>query len=290
MKKFTIYLEKKGYRLNTVKMHVNNMIFFTQWCEDNNVKANSATLNQLYAFSDYNIDRGVSLGTQRGFRRSLVLYNQFLGRKVNPAMLLKVERAERKIPRNMLDNESLINIYMSVIAKTPTQKRNKVMLGLVLFQAVRRAELEYIEAHHIEFDKKRIYIPSTNFTNERYVPLLEFQRQELESFVYELRPQLLIEAHKNTSRLFFSQGIGNSLSNAIFLLSKQIKVHVPYFKAFSHCQQSRVSLWLKEFGLRKTQYLSGMRFATSVDRYKTSNTDSLKEKLRLVHPMDQLGL
>jgi integrase/recombinase XerD len=271
-------------------MHDNNIELFIRWCENNGVKPNSATLNQLYNFNDYNKERGASLGSQRAIRRSLFLYNQFLGRKVNPAMLLKIVSAERKLPNGLLDNESLINIYVSVIAKTPTQKRNKVMLGLVLFQAVRRNELEHIELHHIEFDKKRIYIPSTNFTNERYVPLLEFQMQDLQSFVYELRPQLLIEAHKNTSKLFFSQGIGNYLSNAVFLMSKEIKVIVPYFRSFSHCQQSRVSIWLKEHGLRQTQYLSGMKYATSVDRYKTTNTDSLMEKLKIVHPMDQLGI
>ncbi len=36
------------------------------------------------------------------------------------------------------------------------------------------------------------------------------------------------------------------------------------------------------------QYFSGIKYATSLDRYKRTNIDHLKSKINIIHPLDNL--
>lgn len=290
MTEFEEYFYARGYKLNTVRIHRNNLNHFNRWCEVNNVNPKTATLNELYDYQDANRTKGEGAGTLSSRRKTLEFYYHFTKRKINPALLVRLEKRERTLPKNMLSEEHLLNIYMSMDVKTLTKKRDKVMLGLALFQGLKRADIDLLEIQHIDFEKNRILVPATHRSNKRYIPIKTFQKQELQQYVYELHPQLLKEAKKDTSKLFFSMGSGEKINNVLSMMVSDIKFNNPYFISFQQVAQSRISIWVKEFGLRETQYLSGMKYPTSVERYVTKNTDSLKNKLTFVHPMDRLGM
>lgn len=47
-----------------------------------------------------------------------------------------------------------------------------------------------------------------------------------------------------------------------------------------------MSLWLKQCGVQKAQYVSGIRYASSTLRYWTIDVAKLEQKFTIVHPME----
>ena len=170
------------------------------------------------------------------------------------------------------------------------QKRDKVILGCVIFQGVKREELDLLELQHLDLEEATIYIPSSTKTNSRTISLHPIQMPHLMTYLYEIRPKLLVEAQKDTSRLFFSMGKGSSLTNALYIKTKELKHNYPSFKSLTQIKASRMALWIKAHGVRQAQYLSGIRYASSMLRYKSTDIEKLKQKLAIVHPMERLKL
>jgi len=73
-------------------------------------------------------------------------------------------------------------------------------------------------------------------------------------------------------------------------MTKELKREYPIFKTITQLRESRMSLWVKEYGIRKAQYLSGIKYTSSMLRYKTADVEQLKKKLAIVHPMERLKL
>lgn len=290
MNDFKNYLQNLGYQTNTIKGILNNLNYFFEWCRYNAINPKKANLNQLYEYQDYNRKKGNSVPYMRDKNKTLIHYFQFIKRKENPALLLKTEKRETKLPSNILDEEYLLNIYISIKANTVIEKRNKVVMGLAIYQGLKRSDLELIQLENVDLKNNRIFIPSTKSSNSRYIPLKSYQLQDLQYYIYDLRPQLLINAKKQTNKLFFSMGLGEKLNNVLTRMLKILKSDFSYITSLAQFQQSRITLWLKEFGLRQTQYLSGFKYVTSVERYVTNNNDSLREKIKLIHPLDRLGI
>lgn len=290
MRNFKNYLLRQGYKDNSVRTYCNKLQLFFDWCEDSDVNPRAANLNELYDFIDYYRNIGNKVGTLREKKKIIVLYYKQIGRKTNPALLLRIEKQEKKLPKNLLDNEALLELYLGYIPKNITQKRNKCILGLMIFQGLSNISIEALEEQHVKLDKKKIYVPSTAKTNSRELKLRESQKHDFESYLYEIRPMLLREAKRETSKLFFSYGESDGLGSVFQRFKQELKRQAPYLKSFPQLRESRVKLWLKEHGMRETQYLAGMRFVSSLERYKDNDKEALKSKLKVVHPMERLGI
>ena len=135
-----------------------------------------------------------------------------------------------------------------------------------------------------------IRVEKTSLTNSRTIQLDRLQIKDMMEYIYEYRPKLLIERRSDTDRLFFSTGTGHHLSNTVQKIFKKHTARNPLLKSSMQIRQSRMSVWIKEHGLRKAQYLSGIRYASSMLRYQTKDIESLKQKLEIVHPMEDYDL
>lgn len=289
-KRFKKWLTQRGYSRKTVETYTKEVQLFAEWCSENSIDANKATVDELYDFTDSCREKYNALNFARGCIGSLKHYYKCIGRSTNPALLISLEKKEKTLPRNLLNEEALLSLYMCIVPSTFIKKRNKVMLGLMIFQAVKRKEFNSLKVEHLDLKNKQLYIPSDIVSNSRYVELKEFQIHELQTYLYELRPQLLIEAKKDTDQLFFSMGTGNKMNNAFTKFIKEIRVNAPYIESFKQLRQSRISLWIKEHGVRKAQYLSGVKYPTSLERYRDGGSENLRNKLKLIHPMERLGM
>ena len=54
---------------------------------------------------------------------------------------------------------------------------------------------------------------------------------------------------------------------------------------FNQIRQSRITLWIKQYGLRKTQYMGGFRRVDNVERYRQQDTEDLSEYVNKYHPL-----
>jgi integrase/recombinase XerD len=291
MKKFENYLIKKGYTPRTIKSYLLLFGMFTDWCRAYEVNIDTATLEELYDYQSFNRERGDKPSTMQGKISVIKHYYRFIKRKNNPALLVQTEKQEKQTVKNILDEETLMNIYLDYQPEAFVFTRDKVMLGLFIFQGLTRGEIESLELHHIELEKNRIYIPQTVTTNKRYLTLHPIQKRELKTYINQERKELLNTYHNtSTSQLFFSTRSKKSLTDVHNQMLRRIKKIFPYLISFKQIRSSRITIWVSQNGIRKAQYMSGMKNVTSLIRYRQADKEKLKQKLDVVHPMERLNL
>jgi len=109
-------------------------------------------------------------------------------------------------------------------------------------------------------------------------------------FLHDIVPQLFECSTSDGNKLFFPlQSFGktseNETMNNIFnRLRKQLKSIDKRFSSFKQIRASVITSWLKEHGLRRTQYLAGHRQINTTENYLCNNLDGLTKKINNLHP------
>lgn len=286
MDKYKAYLIESGFSPRTVSYYASAARRLLKYLELIHRDIDSVEVEELYDFTDHLRENGLNDRGAIHSARSLRHYFNFLGWQTNPALMLQFKRRETTLVGKTLDEYELADLFLSIHAKTPIQKRDQVMVGLVIFQAVRKEELALIELEDIDLQNRTITIPGARKTNERILKLDVAQTASVEHYLYDIRPELLKMSQKDDSPyLFFSQGTGDGLNNCIQRILKKLKVYNPSFKSITHIRNSRIAFWIKTYDLPTVQYLSGMRYLSSLERYYEKNTEELKRKLQVFHPL-----
>ena len=281
-------LIEKGYRPITANGYRKQLKKYFDWCDMNQKNPNTTTLDDLYDYKRSLINQKLKHQTVRQLITCIKHYFQIIAREENPALLVKHKSKEVRLPSNLFTEEALDNIYRETTIQTLIQRRDKVMLGLVIYQALKREEINRLTVHHIDIDKGCVYVPATAKTNSRTIDLSPKQMGHLMSYIYEYRPKLKELANKETEKLFFTMGKGRCFNNALSIKTQELKREFSTFKSLTQIKESRMSIWVKEHGIRKAQYLSGIKYASSMMRYKQSDVEALRKKLAIIHPMERL--
>lgn len=282
-------LTRKGYRARTVHGYGKQLRQYLRWCEAHHLNHETTSLDELYRYKRYQVDRGLDHKTVRTLLTSVKHYFVSIEREDNPALLVKHRKTEKTLPTRLYTSDMLDELYLSLVSRTMIQHRDKAMLGLVIYQGLKREEINNLEVVDINTERGQVYVKERPNTHARTLALNVKQMGQLLSYLYEYRPKLLEEAEKQTDRLFFSMGKGNRIDNVMHRMSKQIKQQYPSFRNLSQLKESRMRIWVKEYGIRKAQYLSGIRYASSMLRYQERDVASMKRKLAIIHPMERLG-
>ena len=285
---FTNYLIKQGLRTKTAQNYSKKLERIKQSIKSQNLNINTLSLEQLYDIKNQCKEQGLSLATIKQYFVCLKYYYHFIERKDNPAQLVKFQRRQQTLPTNLLSHHEILSLYQSYPINSIKDKRDIAILGIMLFQGLKRAEVEQLELHYLDVNQAELYVPATSQTNARTLELHPIQMKHLLEYIYEVRDILLREKNKETNLLFFSLGTGKSINNVLSSSVKELKQKNKYFKSLTQLRESRISLWLKEFGVRKTQYLSGMKNASSLMRYVTHDIEKLRQKLCIVHPLERI--
>ncbi len=278
-----------GYTLVTYDGYRKCISNYLNWLEENHIEPKKVDLNQTYDFLAHRRQKGDVNKTVSTYKTAIMHFNQAIGRKSNPALLVHLAKNERKTPTQLLDEEFLDTIYRETTANTLVQKRDRCILGMMLFLGLTRYELTTIQLEDLKLDEVRLYVPQTTIGNERYINLNPRQILHLSQYIYDIRPRLEQQYKITTNRLFFSCGEATGLDGALARLMKRLKQEFHYVKDFKQFKQSRMAIWVKELGLRQAQYLGGYRYVTSVQRYDFKSVDDLKMKLEYHHPMERFG-
>lgn len=279
MKAFREHLLSKGEALNTVRSRENTVKDFNSW----NGK-DTADYEDLIDYINYCKSKGNVPHTIRLKIKSLEYYFDYLigqGKaSENPARFIKLKGGIRKIPHNLLSSDELQALYECQSTHGLIQKRNKVLLSLVVFRAVGSTELARIEVADLDLMNGKIYIPATRTTNSRTLDLKVQQLLLFQDYITNIRPEILREAGKTSEYLLISQGKGKGmLSNVISKLNRKLHNKFPKHISLQQLRQSVITEWLKEHGLRKTQYLAGHKYVSSTERYNVDRLEGLKKEL-----------
>jgi site-specific recombinase XerD len=282
-------LNDLGYTETTFKGCRTRVSNYLDWLIANNIEAKKMSLNQTYDFLAYRRNKGDSSKNIAIYKTSITHFNQAIGMKSNPALLVHLAKNERKTPTHLLDEEFLDAIYRETTANTLFQKRDRCILGMMVFLGLQCNELTILNLEDLKLEEARLYVGQTLSTNERYINLNPKQILHLSQYLYDIRTPLLKQYKLDTDRLFFSCGDATGLNAVMVRMMKRLKREFHYVKDFKQFKQSRISIWVKELGLRQAQYLGGYRYVTSVQRYDSKSIDDLKLKLEYNHPMERFN-
>jgi integrase/recombinase XerD len=210
----------------------------------------------------------------------------------NPFLNLRIKAEKRRLPHDILSRDYLEKLYESCKAETPAEKRNKVQLGIMVFQGVRKSELENMEAHEIDLYKGTVYIKGHGKVKARILPLHSRQILLLDEYIRITRPTLVKMGEKKAKkaiqeshRLFISTGGKGQVSDSLREFLKNLQKTHGLLKHFTQIRTSVIVNWLKEKKIREVQYLAGHSHIFSTEIYKQADMLDLKQQLDKYHPL-----
>lgn len=241
----------------------------------------------------------IKVSTLQNYINSLKIYFDYLQsqnyRSDNPLENIIIKGKVKTVLGQLLTADELEDLYYSYPIKDNNlvQKRNKIIIGLLVYQGLQTKELQHLKEEHIELYKGKIHIPQTPKTNARILELKPWQLMELMEYLQVIKPQLEQLARTKSpsfggvgeASLFTSSYGSPNIHNVLKKLNDQLK-HINYnYQNAIQIRNSVIVNWLKTNNLRKVQYMAGHRYISSTERYKQDNLEELHEMVNTFHPI-----
>ena len=238
---------------------------------------------------------GVKTNTLQSYIGSLKVYFRYLQqenyRTDNPVENINIKGRVKTVLGHLLTAEELEDLYYSYETKEDDliRKRNKIIIGLLVYQGLHTTELQHLKEEHVELYKGKIHIPQTARTNGRTLELKPWQLMEFMEYIQKVKPQMSLRGTKQATESeesLFTSSYGNSnLSNVLKKISQELKLINYNYQNAIQIRNSVIVNWLKSNNLRKTQYLAGHRYISSTERYQQDNLEELHEMINNFHPI-----
>ncbi|QYS87220.1 site-specific integrase [Flavobacterium oreochromis] len=162
-------------------------------------------------------------------------------------------------------------------------KRNKVILGLVIYQALDAGSIGNLKVSDIDLQKAIIKVPSKtqDLFYPRNLPLEAVQIVALQEYIENIRPAIVTLLQLQSDYLF-PYALQERFKMVLLSIKRKIKT---YYKLedFKIIRQSRIAHWLKIYDIRTVQYKTGHRKLQSFDKYKKTQIESLQDAIEKYH-------
>lgn len=291
MKTFKEYLEQQRYAESTIHRRVQLITSFEKWCKNKRIHIEAITYPALlrYVQEQKTVQKANTVDRKLQAIRSYYDYlvDEFICLE-NPAKDLRIQLDKRKLPINILTEDELEDLYYSYETETgqdqyikATQIRNKIITGLFVYQGVSTTTLSKLDVEHLQLSKGKIYIPRTRRTNTRTLALKSWQILELQHYQNHIQP-LLTTRTKNHYEKLFPVSKFSTVTNVII---KQLKTYNQKVMNSHHIKASVISNWLKQYDIRKVQYMTGHKRILSTEFYRQDNLENLQKAIMRFHPM-----
>lgn len=286
---FKKYLEKLQLSNTTINGYLKLSKMFLDWLKREGIELENIRYNDMLTFIRSASNEGQSkryINEQLTVVRHYFNYLIRIGKiKDNVAASLYIKGVSRRIPHDLLEEEKLSEIYEKYPTEGPAGKRNKVIIGIMIYQGLNIEELSKLEPEHINLKEGKIYVPGGRRSNSRILPLAAHQVLELHNYINKTRPLILGVAEKETDKLFTSIGKSKRFGNIIEKLLKKVQKYVPEVKSARQIRMSVITYWLEKFNLREVQYMAGHRYVSSTEKYLLTCLDDLQKDLDEYHPL-----
>jgi len=273
MNGFEEYLKAKQYSHKTIKSEVRNLAQYQGWLKGQGIEPEETSYTDLLAYMKYLNQKDITQRTVQVYINTLKhFYNHLLEGKfiaTNPALDITVKGVKRSKLHHILAPHELQAVYNSYTDESASGIRNKVILGLLINQGIRSEELAKLEVRDVDLREGKIRIPGTRQSSEREMELKAQQIISLSHYVAGIKGER-----------FFEGNMHGILSNLMYHLRKHhpsISVH--------QIRASVITKWLKQYNLRKAQYLAGHRYISSTESYQKNDLEGLQESVQKYHPL-----
>ncbi|WP_299892423.1 phage integrase N-terminal SAM-like domain-containing protein [uncultured Lacinutrix sp.] len=294
MNDYKTYLEKERYSESTIERYIYRLKDYKTWCKKKRIESTQIDYKNLLQYIKYLQSKSWKPESVNNQIRSIKIYFNYLNesyiRLDNPAEDITVKREKTKVLRNLLSSNELEDLYYSYQTQnikdyyfTATAKRNKVITGLIVYQALNSTTLAALELEHLQLYKGKIYVPSTTKSNGRTLELKSWQVIELLEYINDYRP--IIQKHINLydDSLFpLNSTQFNNILNAVVKKLKQINYKV---RNVSQLRASVITVWLNKYNIREVQDMCGHKYIGSTEKYQQDNLENLMEAINNFHPI-----
>ena len=294
---FKAYLQSKQFTPKSIR---SRMVVFGQyqaWMEREHLEPVQVSYNDLLMFMKYCHQTGK---TQRTIRHYMTIVRHFYDHLIregqvaaNPAADITVKGVKRKVLYHILEPYELNRLYNEYEAVSLKTRRNKVMLGLLVYQGLRTEELARLQVDHINLREGRIEVLGSMRSSGREMRLEAHQIMEMYDYVLQTRNEIIAMKPKRrsqskleTARLFIGEG-GNcySMSGFVTQLMVRLRQQHPQVLNAKQIRASVITKWLKMHNLREVQYLAGHRYISSTEYYLQNDLEGLQEEVQQYHPL-----
>lgn len=163
MKNFEVYLKAQGMKASTVIQHCKYAGQFLSWLAKESLAVSQVSYAEILDYTDHLKREGGSVGYVN--RNLLSVQYYFSGLKsqdltvFNPVAGIRLKGTVRTIPHHLLERAELEELQDKYEVKDDRTHRNKVMLGLLVFQGLSRLELESLRPEHLKLREGKIQVP-----------------------------------------------------------------------------------------------------------------------------------
>jgi len=292
-----MYLQSKQFATKGIQGRLRVFEQYVEWMERENLEPIEVSYNDLLLFMKHCQKTGKS---QRTISHYMTIVRHFYDHLIreehiinNPAADIKVQGVKRKVLYHILEPHELNKLYNDYEAESIKRKRNKVILGLLVYQGLKTEELGRLEVNHINLREGKVDVLGSRKSAGRIMKLEAHQIMEMYDYILKVRNEILemnpkrkSQARQETSQLFIEEG-GNrySVSNLMTQLMIGLRKQNPNVLNAKQVRASVITKWLKIYNLREVQYLAGHRYISSTESYLQNEVEGLKEELNQFHPL-----
>ena len=302
---FKTCLMELGNDKNTIRQKSNYAGYYLKWLEGEHLQPEDARYNDLLNFIDYCRLEGNTNGHINMKLRSIRNYYEYLKRRnttiINPARNLHLKGSCHRVISGTINFKELESLYQLYPSKTLRQKRNKIILGLLIYQGLNTEDLHRLMAEDVKLKEGKIHVPGDRRRGSRNLELKPFQILELHEYLTVVRPEILkeidtpksarkpdqINRERLRDQLFISVNGSENIKNSLWHLFREIKKINPIIVSAIKIRQSVITYWLRTMNLRQVQYMAGHKYVSSTERYQTNSLENLQSKLEKCHPLSQ---
>lgn len=293
MNDYRTYLQEQGYSETTITGNEKQIELFKKWCKRNHTSPTEIDYKMCLKFIKYLTRKGNSKKTINHRLRSVKIYFNYLideaYRVDNPIENTIVKGTKRTVNYDLLDADELEDLYYSFESGNATDKyalvcakRNKVIIGLIVYQGLNTTSLSKLKTEHLELSKGKVYVPSTKRSNARELELKPWQIMEFIEYQNDVLPLLQKRIKNGTDQLFPTNTRFNVLTSQIM---KKLKKYNQKTENIKQIRASVITNWLGQYNLRKVQYLAGHRYISSTEKYLQDDLENLHEIVNNFHPI-----
>ena len=305
MSTFGDYLLSKGHSSASVKAERRQLGYFFTWCDQEGMEPEEAGYRDLLAYVQHLRKRGtvkpITLQKYMGTLRHFFTWQVKQGkREDNPARDIDIQDIQRKVLQVMLTRAELERIYQQYgsgevdeankeqnwfKASQLATKRNKAILGLLVFQGLTSHEIAALTVKSLELRAGKVNVEEGRRHNGRSLTLEAAQIMDLMEYTLQTRPELLKLTGKAGDQLFVSVGAGQRLNNTLNKLLAQVQRIEPKVKTLQQLRASVITHWIKTLNLREAQHRAGHRYVSSTEAYLINDLEGLAEDVARFHPI-----
>ena len=287
--KIESFLQQKGIIPKTIERHKREMLKYENWLLMTLEKSpEQATKKDLLAYLKHiKESRNLQNATQNQLLQILKNYYAFLAQENgtnNITAFIKIRGIKRKHLRPIFTIEELDLLvdayYYHTQEYTPTAKELRfnpnfstvlqsryIALTLCCYQGLQTSEILALTTENFDLRKAAVTVNKSLKGTSRTITLEAVQIGALISFF----------ATENTAII--------DNINQFERLNKTLKTLHPKYQDFTQIRASKITHWIKIYGLRKAQHLAGHKNIQSTERHLAGDFETLQNDFENFHPL-----